>query len=233
MTVRRFLAHKNSGKSRLFAVDHDGVDTLEAVTTLGAGDADRVDELVRALDLYLSTRDPDVLEQGLRGLPDAVVLAVRGFLRSRCAPEPGSFGPHGFVEPIRRSRFPLDSRTVEDHLRGAFQIGLGLRVENDVDHRGQRGWAVVILTEHPFVPVNGGRRAWPLPDGSRVDSEWIRGRAPGRQIPDALAVAREAADAGKRARIHTYLKGDGEHWLDGAMTVEVVVDVFAEPPPGG
>jgi hypothetical protein len=64
-----------------------------------------------------------------------------------------------------------------------------------------------------------------------VEPEWIKGEAPGREIPAAVAIARKAAAEGRRVRVHTYLQGDGEHWLDGAMTTSTVVDVFYEPPP--
>ncbi|HWO60179.1 MAG TPA: hypothetical protein VNO31_09120 [Umezawaea sp.] len=228
MSVRRFLAHKNSGKSRLFAVRHD---TLEAVTTLGVGDVERTDDIVRALDVYLSVRDEVALEEALRGLPDAVLLAIRGYLRSRATPEPGTFGPNGLVEVVRRARFPLESGTIEQYLSGAYVIGLGIRVENLVDDRDRHRWAVVLLNGMPFVPMGGEARAWRLPDGSRVEAEWIKGDAPGRQVPAALTAARKAAAAGRRVRIHTYLQGDGKHWLDGAMTTSAVVDVFNEPPP--
>jgi hypothetical protein len=231
MTIRQFVAHREAAGSRLFAVDRDGADRLEAVAVLGSADVERTDELVGALDLYLSMRDESALENSLRGLPDAVVLPIREFLRSRCPREPGTFGPWGFLTQVRRSYLAARPRTVEEYLSGAFVVGLGIRAEKAVDEHDVARWDVVLLSGLPFVPRGGGGRAWPPPDGSRVDSTWIRGTAPGQQIPAALAVAEEAAALGKRVRVHTYQQGDGEHWLDGAMSTEVVVDVFAEPPP--
>ncbi|MCS7477228.1 hypothetical protein ACFFQW_12730 [Umezawaea endophytica] len=231
MTIRQFLVHADASGSRLFAVDHGEVDRLDVVAEWGPGEVARADDVVRVLDLYLALRDEGGLEDGLRGLPDVVLRSIREFLRSRCAPEPGAFGPGGFIVPVRRARFRLEAATIDEYLSGAYAVGLGIRVENGVDERHGPHWDVVLLNRMPFVPADGGARAWALPDGSRVESEWVVGEAPGRQVPVALDSARRAVARDKRVRIHTYLQGDGEHWLDGAMTTSVVVDVFDEPAP--
>lgn len=221
MTIREFLAHATPGKSRVFAIDTDEPQSLEAVTSLGAADAHRTDDLLDRLNVYLVTRDDTALEELLGDLPEAVRIAVRDFLARRCpAPPPGAFGEFGPVERVRLMY--LDGNDLEEFVQAAYLVGLGVRLTNEADSRGRVGWELELLTEEPVVAPGAEARTWALPDATPLSFTWISKYAKGHVVTNAVEVALEAGAEGSWVRLHTF-----DH--NGAS--EIRVDVFDVPPP--
>lgn len=220
MTVREFLAHKTPGKSRVFAIDTDEPQFLEAVTTLGADDLHRTDSLLDGLNVHLLTRDENDLDELLAAFPDAVRIGVRDFLTRRCpAPPPGVFGEFGPVERVRLMY--LDGDDVEEYVQAAYLVDLGIRVTNEADARGRVDWELELLTEEATVAPGAEPRTWALPDAPLLFT-WISKYAKGNAVTNAVEVALEASADGHWVRLHTF-----EH--NGAG--ELRVDVFDVPPP--
>lgn len=222
MTIREFLAHTTPGKSRVFAIDTDEPQALEAVTSLGADDLHRTDSLLDGLNVYLITRDETDLLERLADFPDAVRIGVRDFLTLRCPapPPPGAFGEFGPVERVRLMY--LDGDDIEEFVRAAYLLGLGVRLGNEADSRGRVGWELELLTEEPVVAPGTEARAWALPDSAPLSFTWISKFAKGDVVTNAVEVALEASAQGSWVRLHTF-----DH--DGSS--EVRVDVFDVPPP--
>jgi hypothetical protein len=220
MTVREFLAHKTPGKSRVFAIDTDEPQFLEAVTTLGADDLHRTDRLLDGLNVHLLTRDEHDLTALLADFPDAVRIGVHDFLTRRCpAPPPGVFGEFGPVERVRLMY--LDGDDLEAYVQAAYLVDLGVRLTNEADARGRVDWELELLTEEAAVPPGAEPRTWPLPEAPLLFT-WISKYAKGNAVTNAVDVALEASADGHWVRLHTF-----EH--NGAG--ELRVDVFDVPPP--
>jgi hypothetical protein len=220
MTVREFLAHKTPGKSRVFAIDTDEPQVLEAVTTLGADDLHRTDSLLDGLNVHLLTRDENDLNELLAGFPDAVRIGVRDFIDRRCPePPPGVFGEFGPVERVRLMY--LDGEDMEEFVQAAYLVDLGIRLTNEADARGRVDWELELLTEEATVPPGAEPRTWALPDAPLLFT-WISKYAKGDAVTNAVEVALEASADGHWVRLHSF-----EH--NGAS--ELRVDVFDVPPP--
>ncbi|MBB4907797.1 hypothetical protein [Actinophytocola algeriensis] len=222
MTVREFLAHRTPGKSRVFAIDTDEPQSLDAVTSLGADDLHRTDSLLDGLNVYLITRDETDLASRLADFPEAVRIGVRDFLARRCAPPPplGAFGQFGPVERVRLMY--LDGDDLEEFVRAAFLVDLGIRLSNEADARGRIDWELELLTEEAVVAPGAEARTWVLPGSAPLSFTWISKFAKGDAVTNAVEAALEASAEGSWVRLHTF-----EH--DG--TSEIRVDVFDVPPP--
>jgi hypothetical protein len=221
MTIREFLAHSTPGKSRVFAIDSDRPQFLEAVTSLGADDLHRTDELLDGLNFFLITRDEDALGKLLTEFPEAVRVGVRDFLAHRCPPPPlGSFGEYGPIEQVRLI-YLGGGEDLEEFVQAAYLVGLGIRLSNEVD-KGGVGWRLELLNEEAFVPAGAEPRTWALPASTPLLSTWISKFAKGDAVTEAVELAVEASADGHWVRLHTF-----EH--DGRS--ELRVDVFDVPPP--
>lgn len=221
MTIREFLAHTTPGKSRVFAIDTDETQSLEAVTSLGADDLHRTDSLLDGLNVYLITRDETGLADLLAGFPDAVRVGVRDFLTRRCpSPPPGAFGEFGPVERVRLMY--LDGTDLEEFVRAAYLVGLGIRLGNETDARGRIDWELELLTEEAVVAPGAEARTWALPGSTPLSFTWISRFAKGDVVTNAVEVALEAGAQGSWVRLHTF---------DNDGTSEIRVDVFDVPPP--
>lgn len=220
MTVREFLAHTTPGKSRVFAIDTDEPQFLEAVTTLGADDLHRTDSLLDGLNVHLLTRDENDLAELLAAFPDAVRIGVLDFLTRRCpAPPPGVFGEFGPVERVRLMYLRGDD--LDEFVQAAYLVGLGIRLTNQTGERGQVDWELELLTEEATVPPGAEARTWALPD-TPLSFTWISKYAKGNAVTNAVEVALEASADGSWVRLHTF-ENNG--------TSELRVDVFDVPPP--
>lgn len=220
MTVREFLAHKTPGKSRVFAIDSDQPQFLEAVTSLGADDVHRTDDLLDGLNFFLITRDEDDLGKLLTELPEAVRVGVQDFVAARCpTPPPGAFGELGPIEQVQD--FYVDGDDVEKFVRAAFLVGLGVRLTNEVD-AGEIGWHFELLSGEAFVPPGLDPRTWELPEGTPLLSTWSSRFAKGDPVSAAAELALDAGAGGHWVRLHTFE-------VDGVS--ELRVDVFDVPPP--
>jgi len=56
MPVRKFVAYRSVGKSKIFALTQGSVEALEAVTSLGSDDARMTDDLVRRIVVETAER---------------------------------------------------------------------------------------------------------------------------------------------------------------------------------
>lgn len=222
MTIREFLAHKTPGKSRVFAIDGDRPQFLEAVTSLGADDLHRTDDLLDGLNFFLITRDDNDLAKLLGDFPDAVRLGVLEFVAARCpAPPPGAFGELGPIEQVQV--FYVDEEDVEKFVQAAFLVGLGVRLSNETD-AGEIGWHFELLSGEAFVPLGTDPRTWELPAGTPLLSTWSSRFAKGDPVSAAVEVALAASADDHWVRLHTFE-------IDG--TSEIRVDVFDVPIPVG
>ncbi len=219
MTIREFLAHTTPGKSRVFAIDSDRPQFLEAVTSLGADDLHRTDELLDGLNFFLITRDDSDLEKLLADFPDAVRFGIRDFVAQRCqAPPPGAFSELGPVESVQVLYVDED---VEQFVQAAFLLGVGVRMSNETDG-DETGWQLELLSDEPFVQPGTDPRAWELPEGTPLLSTWSSRFTKDDPVSAAVEVALEASADGHWVRLHTFT-------LDGVS--ELRVDVFDVPPP--
>lgn len=230
--IREFLAHTSPGRSRIFAIDDERQHALETVTTLGTQDLHLTESLLTELNSFLVTRNDDDLET-VAQLPSAVQIAVRNFLKQRCsAPATGMVGVYGPLEQIRLAYFS-DGSALRDYLDGAYMIGLGVRMTNEVDTDGEIGWEVVLLNEEAFVPAGADPRSWSLPPDVPLLSTWTSHGSRGNPIGSALTVATRASSEGHWVRLHTFEHGSSDDPLQGESTSEVRVDVFDAPIPLG
>lgn len=228
--VYQFLAHRSPSKSRVFALVRSGEDRLEAVTTLGAADADATDALVSALNSYLAERDEKPLQAVLDRMPDAVRIAVRNFVGERCTFELGAFTGYGPVDDIRLCYFSQADEEFIQYLDAAYVIGLGIRASNEVESAGTVSWEVQLLSDEVFVPAGAEPRTWTLPQAPLLRT-WTSEEAVRDPVVSAVAVARKASDDGHWVRLHTLAKGDGEVEMDSTSTSTFVVDVLDAPIP--
>ncbi|GAA4456541.1 hypothetical protein [Phytohabitans houttuyneae] len=228
--VYPFLAHRSPSKSRIFALVRADEDRLEAVTTLGAADVDATDGLVSALNSYLADRDEESLRAVVDRLPEAVRIAVRNFLRERCAFELGAFTAYGPIDDIRLCYFSRADEEFIRYLESAYMIGLGIRVTNELGSSGNVDWEVQLRSEEVFVPASAEPRAWALPQAP-VLRTWTSAETRRDPVLSAVAVARGASDDGYWVRLHTIAKGDGEIEMESSSTSTFVVDVFEAPIP--
>ncbi len=220
MTVREFLAHKTPGRSRVFAIDSDQPQFLEAVTSLGADDLHRTDDLLDGLNFFLITRDEEDLGKLLADFPEAVRIGVRDFVANRCpAPPPGAFGELGPIEQVQV--FYVDGVDVERFVQAAFLVGLGVRLSNEAGG-DETGWHFELLSGEAFVQLGEDPRTWELPEGTPLLSTWSSRFAKGDPVSAAVELALEASADGHWVRLHTFE-------IDGVS--EVRVDVFDVPPP--
>ncbi|WP_326834884.1 hypothetical protein VSH64_08140 [Amycolatopsis rhabdoformis] len=229
MLVTEFVAHRSSGKSRVFALVRGSVDSLEVVTSVGVDDVDMTEDLVRELNFFLIERDEASLNALLARFPQAVQMAVRAFLLERCQVTVGSTSVFGTVEPVKL--MSVYGRELKEFVGAAYLLGLGVNVSNEVDERGQTSWVFELASAEPFVRASEGRRAWLLPDGVPLLSTWTSRDSTGEDVIDhAVGFAENAASRGHWVHLHTFEQGDGES-IDSGSTSELVVDVFDVPVP--
>lgn len=228
MTIREFLAHTSPGKSRVFAIDGDRPQFLEAVTSLSADDLHRTGDLLDTLNTYLVSRDDAVLADALSELPGAVRIAVLDFMKEHCPPPPlGYFGDFGPIDQLRLDYFE-DEDVLKEYVEAAYLIGLGVRVSNQAGVRGRVSWQVELLSDEVFVPAGGDPRTWALPPAPLL-STWTSRLAKGDPVASAFEVALTASADGHRVRLHTFTYGKADNIYDAGSTSEVRVDVFAAP----
>lgn len=221
MTIREFLAHTTPGKSRVFAIDTDEPQSLEAVTSLGADDLHHTDSLLDGLNVYLITRDENDLTDRLADFPEAVRIGVQDFVKRRCtAPPLGAFGEFGPIERVRL--IYLDGDDLEDFVQAAYLVDLGVRLTNEADARGRIDWELELLTEEAVVAPGAEARTWALPGSAPLLFTWISKYAKGNAVTNAVEVAREASADGHWVRLHTFGHDSGS---------EIRVDVLDVPPP--
>ncbi|WP_189158378.1 hypothetical protein [Lentzea pudingi] len=232
MTISQFLAHKSPGKSRLFALDSGETDHLVAVTALSSSDLDLTDDLVGELNEFLFARAPGPLEKVLERVPDAVRMAVRRFLNEQCPPMPERFSWYGPIENLRLSYFSRLDAELERHVASAYWLGLGLRLENQIEEDGRTGWEFELMTAQAFVPGSVEPRSWYLPTGVELVRTWTsRESTGGDPVRAALTVARAQAELGRWVRVHAVEHGAGDDPHESATTSELVVDIFDAPAP--
>jgi hypothetical protein len=119
--VNSFIAHTSPGRGGVFALHKDPRDRLEAVTTLGGHDLRLTGERVGSLNNYLADRDNAVLQVVLDGLPKAVQMATKQYLKEKYPPEVGAFTGFGPIEIVREAvYFSRIDGELEDHLEGAY-----------------------------------------------------------------------------------------------------------------
>ncbi|MGN9911634.1 hypothetical protein ACTMTJ_29160 [Phytohabitans sp. LJ34] len=163
-------------------------------------------------------------------LPDAVRIAVRSFVRERCAFELGAFTGYGPIDEIRLCYFSHADEEFIQYLDAAYVIGLGIRATNELGSAGDVSWEVQLLSDEVFVPAAAESRTWTLPQ-TPVLRTWTSEEAVRDPVVSAVAVARKASDDGYWVRLHTLAKGDGEVEMDSTSTSTFVVDVFDAPIP--
>ncbi|MFE1519613.1 hypothetical protein ACFW9I_22785 [[Kitasatospora] papulosa] len=209
-------------------------DELEAVTTLGTGDLDLTGELVSALNSYLYDREDSALANVLDQVPRAVRMAVRQYLKDRCAPVMGAFTECGPVEVVREAVFygGIDDE-LEEYLEGAYTIGLGVRMSNERQRDGGVRWVIGLLNDEVSVPASAEPRTWAVPEGTKLARTWTsKQRASGAgPVAGALRVAADATDQDRWVRVHTLLQSHYDVDFEGSGTSEFVVDVFDSPIP--
>ena len=225
MPVRKFVAYRSAGKSKIFALTQGPVEALEAVTSLGSDDARMTDDLVRELNFFLIERDEKSLDAVLSRFPNAVQMAVRAFLSEWCQPQLGMMSIFGAVEPLRSIHVDNDHE-FREFVDAAYLLGLGVEAWNEISSDGDAWWAVQFSTAEPFVRASEGGRAWLPPENARLASTWTsRDHKKGNIIDHAVQIAQAATSRGKWAYLHTFEKSDDER-TDGHTVSEIVVDVF-------
>ncbi|MFJ2782077.1 hypothetical protein [Kitasatospora sp. NPDC087315] len=232
--VNSFIAHTSPGRSRVFALHKDPHDRLEAVTTLGGDDVRLTEDLVGVLNTYLADRDDVALQAVLDGLPKAVQMATRRYLKDECPPEMGAFTSFGPIEIVREAVcFSRIDDELEDYLQGAYMIGLGIRMSNERDSDGDVDWVVQLRNDEVSVPASAEPRSWELPSGVALLETWTSKEPhPGLgPVRAALGVAARASADGQWVRIHTLLHSHRDVDYEGSGTSEFVVDVFDAPIP--
>ncbi|MFC4063504.1 hypothetical protein [Actinoplanes subglobosus] len=233
--IREFVAHTSPGKGRIFALV-DGDYSLEAVTTLGSNDLNLVAALVSGLNNYLADRDEAPLTAILDQLPNAVQIAIRNFIKTRCHFEVGMYTDCGFNEVVRqevsfgplRAGFLVEEFT--DYLAAAYMLGLGIRVTNEVDD-GEVFWSVELRADEAFIPAGEEPRTWPLPPDVPVLSIWISESTHDGPTASAVRAALDASEKGHWTRIHTIAHGGVRSTRGWSATSEFVVDVLDAPIP--
>ncbi|MER7847384.1 hypothetical protein ABTZ03_25945 [Kitasatospora sp. NPDC096077] len=232
--VNSFIAHPSPGRSRVFALHKDPHDRLEAVTTLGGDDVRLTEGLVGVLNTYLADRDDVALQAVLDGLPKAVQMATRRYLKDECPPEMGAFTSFGPIEIVREAvYFSRIDDELEDYLEGAYAIGLGIRMSNERGCDGDVGWVVQLRNDEVLVPASAEPRSWELPTGVDPLNTWTSKEPhPGLRLVQAvLDVAGSSSAEGRWVRVHTLLHSHRDVDYEGSGTSEFVVDVFDAPIP--
>ena len=229
-----FIAHTSPGRCRVFALVKDPDDRLEVVTTLGASDLHLRDELIRALNDFLSDRDDVALQTVLDRAPNPVRMAVQQYLKDKCAPEAGTFTTDGPIDIVRHAvYFSRVDDELEDYLEGAYMIGLGIRMSNERGTDGDVDWVVQLLSDEVSVPASAEPRSWELPAEAKLLSTWtskqpLAGLGP---VRGALEAAAAASAEEHWVRVHTLLHSHRDEDFEGGGTSEFVVDVFDAPIP--
>ena len=77
---------------------------------------------------------------------------------------------------------------LEEHIEGAYNLGFGIRLTNEVDRQGLVGWVLELFAEEEFVPAGEGVRTWPLPSDVPLLKTWTSERS-GNQGPWLPVVA--------------------------------------------
>ncbi|MBT2529539.1 hypothetical protein J7E91_30130 [Streptomyces sp. ISL-99] len=227
--VYSFIAHTSPGRSRVFAIRKGYPDRLEAVTTLGAADLHLTEEFVGGLNSFMADRDDAVLQAVLDRVPGPVAMAARQYLKENCAPELGAFTECGPVEVVREAvYFSRIDHELEEYLDGAYMIGLGIRMSNELSSDGDIGWVLQLRSDEVSVPASSEPRTWALPAGVPLLRTWtseqpLAGLGP---VRGALEVAEAASAEGCWVRVHTLLHSNRDVDFEGNGTSEFVVDVF-------
>jgi hypothetical protein len=232
--IHSFIAHASPGRTRVFALVRDPYDELEAVTTLGADDLHLTTELVDALNCFLYDREEAALDSLLEVFPKPVRMAVRQYVKNKCAPIMGAFNECGPIEVVRGAvYFSAGSDALEEYLDAAQMIGLGVRISNQRSEDGDVGWDLQLLSDEVSVPASAEPRTWELPSDVKLLQTWtsaqlLQGQGP---VSSALSVAEAASSQGHRVRIHTLLHSDLDVDFEGSGSSEFVVDIFDAPIP--
>jgi len=229
--INRYFTHESPTKSRIFALRGERDDELEVVTTLGADDVSKTAALLAALNDLETNATTEALEGVLAVLPQAVNTAVRRHVAvgEDRAPEPRT--TPNTTASIRLMYFSALDDELEEHIEGAYNLGLGIRLTNEVDRGGQVGWSLELFAEEEFVPAGKSVRTWPLPSGAPLLKTWTSERSGIRGpwlpvVAEAVGLASDASRQGRWVRVHTVLHGDGPDEFDGTSTSEFVVDIF-------
>ncbi|MFC1442365.1 hypothetical protein ABUW04_29340 [Streptacidiphilus sp. N1-10] len=213
----------------MYALVKDPHERLEAVTTLGAADAELTDELVGALNCFLADHDSNSLAEVLEQVPNAVRMAARQYLSNVPQPEVGALTEFGPVEVVRSAvYFSSNDEELEEYIQGAYMIGLGIRMQNERGVDGSVGWMLQLLSDEVTVPASSEPRTWSLPAEVKLLETWTSLRLTTGLGPvrSALGVAGTASDQGRMVRIHTLLHSDRDIDYEGSGTSEFVVDIF-------
>ncbi|MGW7584722.1 hypothetical protein ACWGKU_06095 [Kitasatospora sp. NPDC054768] len=87
----------------------------------------------------MADRDDVALQAVLDSLPKAVQMATRRYLKDECPPEMRAFSSFGPIEIVREAvHFSRIDDELEDHLEGAYAIGLGIRIRTSAAGRQRR-----------------------------------------------------------------------------------------------
>jgi hypothetical protein len=218
----------------VFALVKDPDDRLEVVTTLGAGDLHLSDELISALNDFLPDRDNAALQTVLDRAPSPVRMAVQQYLKDKCAPEVGTVATYGPIDVVRHAvYFSRIDDELEDYLEGAYMIGLGIRMSNELGTDGEVDWVLKLLSDEVSVPASAEPRSWELPAEVKLLSTWTSKQLPAGHGPvrSALKAAATASAEGHWVRVHTLLHSHRDEDFEGSGTSEFVVDVVDAPIP--
>jgi hypothetical protein len=228
--VYEFIAHISPGRSRIFALVKGAPNRLDAVTSLGADCVQLTDELAAELNEFLATRRESGLTAVLERLPAPVRQAVGQYVRIRCPDVLGAFNPYGPIDVLREAWFGPIDQELEDYVEGAYTIGLGVRMTNEVDEKGTVSWMVQVRSDEAMLPASAPLRSWPLPEGVTLLRTWPNSAADTGGVTAALAVAAAGSAEGRMVRVHTLFQSRDED-PDGGGTSQVVVEVFEAPIP--
>ncbi len=95
-------------------------------------------------------------------------MAVQQFLAIRCPRELGAFNIYGPHEIVREAGFGEVDEELEEYVRGALMIGLGIRMTNDRDPDGGVGWGIQLRSDDVV------RGALAVADAAARAGQWAR-----------------------------------------------------------
>ncbi|MFJ6776547.1 hypothetical protein ACIQOV_37270 [Kitasatospora sp. NPDC091257] len=182
----------------------------------------------------MADRDDVALQAVLDSLPKAVQMATRRYLKDECPPEMRAFSSFGPIEIVREAvHFSRIDDELEDHLEGAYAIGLGIRMSNERGSEGNVDWVVQLRNDEVSVPASAEPRSWELLAGVDLLNTWTSKEPhPGLTLVRAgLGVAAGASAEGRWVRVHTLLHSHRDVDYEGSGTSEFVVDVVDAPIP--
>ena len=125
-------------------------------------------------------------------------MAAQQYLKSESAPVLGAFTGFGPVDVVREAVYfrGIDDE-LEEHLEGAYMIGLGVRISNERSTDGDVWWVLQLLSDEVSVPASAEPRTWELPTEVKLLQTWTSTRRSEGSGPvrGALNVAEAATSA--------------------------------------